>query len=85
MKVRDIGAERCGIVTFTAEGETPETVVRALSEHGINTSVSPLDSTLLDMESRGLDGLVRASVHYYNSEEEVERFCEVLESVVSKG
>lgn len=83
--VRDLGAERCGIVTFTAEGKTPETVVRALSEHGINTSVSPPSSTLLDMESRGLDGLVRASVHYYNSEGEVERFCQALESVVSKG
>ncbi len=83
--VRDLGAERCGIVTFTTEGKTPGTVFHALSEQGINTSVSPPDSTLLDMESRGLDGLVRASVHYYNSEEEVERFCEALESIVSKS
>jgi selenocysteine lyase/cysteine desulfurase len=83
--VRDLGVVRCGIVTFTVEEKTPETVVRALSEHGINTSVSPPSSTLLDMESRNLDGLVRASVHYYNSEEEVERFCETLESIVSKG
>ncbi len=83
--VRDLGAERCGIVTFTAAGKTSEAVVRALSEHGINTSVSPPSSTLLDMEERGLEGLVRASVHYYNSEEEVERLCETLESVASKG
>ena len=85
MEVRDIGAERCGIVTFTAEGHSPETIVSALSQYGINTSVSPADSTLLDMEGRGLDGLVRASVHYYNSEDEVEKFCKVLESVISKG
>lgn len=82
--VRDLGAERCGIVTFTVEGKPPETVVRALSGYGINTSVSPPASTLLDMESRDLEGLVRASVHYYNSEKEVETFCDTLESVLSK-
>jgi selenocysteine lyase/cysteine desulfurase len=32
-------------------------------------------STRIDMEDRGLSELVRASVHYYNSEDEVDRFC----------
>ncbi|HJQ29399.1 MAG TPA: aminotransferase class V-fold PLP-dependent enzyme, partial [Rubrobacter sp.] len=82
--VRDLGAERCGIVTFTVEGRSPESIVRALSGQGINTSVSPSASTLLDMQSRNLEGLVRASVHYYNSDEEVETFCDSLESVLSK-
>jgi len=83
--VRDLGAQRCGIVTFTVEGKPPQTVVRALSGQGINTSVSPADSTLLDMKSRDLEGLVRASVHYYNSEEEVETFCDAIESILSKA
>jgi cysteine desulfurase / selenocysteine lyase len=81
--VRDLGAERCGIVTFSVDGESPEAVSRALSERRVNTSVSVPNSTLLDMEARDLDGLVRASVHYFNTEEEIQGFCEVLGALVS--
>jgi cysteine desulfurase / selenocysteine lyase len=84
VEIRDLGAERCGIVTFTVEGKYAGDVSRTLSEEGINTSVSPASSTLLDMRDRSLDALVRASVHYYNTEEEVARFCEVLERSLSR-
>jgi len=30
------------------------------------------------MESRALNGLVRASIHYYNSEREIERFVAAI-------
>ena len=78
--VRDLGLEKCGIVTFTVEGKRPEEIRSALSEKRINVSVSPAQYTLMDMENRGLkDGVIRASVHYYNTEEEIDRFCHVLE------
>jgi len=76
--MHDLGRERCGIVSFTIEGWEAEEVRRALAQRKINVSVSTQSSTRLDMEARGLKELVRASVHYYNSEEEVERFCKVL-------
>ena len=37
---------------------------------------STVASTRFDMEARGLNEVVRASVHYYNDEAEIARFCE---------
>jgi cysteine desulfurase / selenocysteine lyase len=78
--VRDQGLERCGIVSFDTAGNAADAVQRRLAAERINVSVSRLPSTLLDMEARGLRDLVRASVHYYNTGEEIERFCTVLSS-----
>jgi selenocysteine lyase/cysteine desulfurase len=76
--VTDIGAQQCGIVTFTVAGHDPAAIREALHAQHINVWISTRNSTLLDMTARGLDTVVRASVHYYNSEEEVARFCATL-------
>ncbi len=78
--VTDQGVERCGIVSFTVAGKGAEEVQQLLASARINVSVSRLSSTRLDMEARGLPDLVRASVHYYNTEQEIERFCTELSS-----
>ena len=80
--VHDRGVTQCGIVTFSVEDKTPEEIKQALSQHTINVSITSRDSTLLDMQARGLDTLVRASVHYFNTEEEIERFCQVVASLL---
>src|SRR6266699_3432553 len=79
--VHDRGVTQCGIVTFSIEDKTPEEIKQVLSQHNINVTITSRDSTLLDMQARGLDTLVRASVHYYNTEDEVERFCNVVASL----
>jgi cysteine desulfurase / selenocysteine lyase len=79
--VRDQGIAQCGIVSFTVAEREADEVQRLLSRMGINVSVSRFASTRLDMAARGLDDLVRASVHYYNTEAEIERFCATLASV----
>jgi selenocysteine lyase/cysteine desulfurase len=71
----DIGRRRCGIVTFTMAGRAAEDIVAELRRRRINTITSTPRSTLLDATARRLPTVVRASVHYYNSEEEVERFA----------
>ena len=76
--VRDIGAEKCAIVTFTVEGRDPEDIKRSLLQQRINVTVPLTPAARLDMEARGLTSMVRASVHYYNTEDEIRRFCSAL-------
>jgi selenocysteine lyase/cysteine desulfurase len=79
--VRDQGSERCGIVSFTVAGHGADEIQHGLTQRRMNVSVSRVASTRLDMEKRGLPDLVRASVHYYNTEEEISRFCAALASI----
>ena len=82
VRVRDQGGSKCGIVTFDASGRSPESIKDALRTRGINVSVTTTTSTRLDMDARGLSAMVRASVHYYNTEDEVDRFCLELRSLL---
>lgn len=70
----DKGTVRGGIVTFAVDGVDADAVHTALRAQDINTSTSPAGHARLDLPHRGLPTLVRASVHYYNTETEVDRF-----------
>jgi len=76
--VHEQGDDLSGIVTFSSETEAPEALQRRLLSHQINTSVVRLRNNLLDLGQRGLGDLNRASVHYYNSEDEIQRFSEAV-------
>ena len=78
VQVHDLGETRCGIVTFTKAGEPAEATKARLRALAINTSVTGRSSTRYDMEARGLEDIVRSSVHYYNTEDEIGRFCAAL-------
>jgi selenocysteine lyase/cysteine desulfurase len=73
--VHDQGDELCGIVTFSISGVTAAEVRTKLAEKNINVNIGFAKSTLYYMNRKGLDGIVRASVHYYNTEEEIEKVC----------
>ena len=79
--VQDRGRVQCGIVTFTHAQYSPFSILEKLAAQQIFVRVSPRSATLLDMEQRGLDAVVRASVHYYNTSEEIGRFCAAIRAL----
>lgn len=80
--VQDLGRERCGIVTFTVDESDLGEIRNRMAERRIHIWTSIPAGTRLDMEARRLDRLARASVHYYNTEEEIDRFCTTLASLI---
>ena len=74
----DLGERRCGIVTFTVDGFGADQIVQAMGEQQINLSVTTPGSTPIDASRRRLPDLVRASVHYFNTAEEIDRFVAAL-------
>jgi len=78
IKVQDLGRVRSGIVTFTKEDEQPRSIEARLRAANINVSVSSKSSAQLDFGRRGLSQVVRASVHYFNTEQEIGVFCRAL-------
>ncbi len=80
--IHDAGVERCGIVSFAAAQAGAAAIKEALAERAIHVEVSSPASTPLDATRRALPPLVRASVHYYNTETEVDRFCAAVAEVV---
>jgi cysteine desulfurase/selenocysteine lyase len=78
VNVHDLGVERGGIVTFSVRGKDAEGVRRSLAEAGVNVSVAEAGSARLDFDRRGLEAVVRASVHYYNDADDLDRCCRAV-------
>lgn len=73
MRVLDIGAERCGIVTawHPAWGD-PKKLSEFLLARRINARTSPQFVAQIDFPRKGVAWALRLSPHYFNTEAEIE-------------
>jgi cysteine desulfurase/selenocysteine lyase len=76
--VRDTGQVRCAIVTCTVDGVAPQAVAAAARTQRINVNTIPASDARLSFDPRGIAEVVRSSVHYFTSREELERFAGVV-------
>ena len=74
----DLGVTKGAIVTFAVTGKEHVALKQQLRDQGINVSVSTQFSSRLDLKGRGLKDVMRASVHVYNTEQELDRFVTAL-------
>lgn len=79
--VHDQGMRKCGIVTFSLANKQAREIAALLKAQGCNVSVSEPSSARLDLGRRNLPPVLRASVHYYNTEEEVDRFGRIVSKI----
>lgn len=74
----DLGRTKSGLVSFGVAGVAAAEVQARLAEAGFNLSSNGIAYTPFDMRARGLREVVRASLSYINTEEEVERLATAI-------
>lgn len=82
VQVTDEGVEKCGIVTFVTEQMQPKAIKAGLAAHKINVSTSSGSGSLVSFRQRGITEVVRASLHYYNTLQEVDYFIDTLKKLL---
>ncbi|CAE6737389.1 Cysteine desulfurase [Paraburkholderia nemoris] len=74
--VLDQGREQSGLVAFNIAGLEAVSVQRSLADQGVTIGSNGVPYTPLDMESRGLKQIARASVSYLTTEAEIDRLLD---------
>jgi len=83
--LHDLGTERSGLVAFTLAGIAAQDVRQALAQRKINVGVNGVAYTPLDMQARGLTDIVRASVSYFTTEEELDTLVDGLAYILARA
>ncbi|HKS48882.1 MAG TPA: aminotransferase class V-fold PLP-dependent enzyme [Amycolatopsis sp.] len=81
VSLHDQGKRQCGIVTFSVAGVPADKIKTRLSNAKINTSIVHRSSAQYDFTARNLQETVRASVHYYNTDDELRLLAEEVERI----
>ncbi|MBX2869221.1 MAG: aminotransferase class V-fold PLP-dependent enzyme [Acidiferrobacterales bacterium] len=77
-EIQDLGPHRGGIVMFSKPGRDPREIRALLSQNNINIWISAGSGSLIEFQKRGIESLARASVHYFNTHEEIDRMVSLV-------
>jgi selenocysteine lyase/cysteine desulfurase len=80
--VLDRGEVLGATVTASVDGWAPTDLVRELREQGINTTGQESIDAIIDYTAKGVDGSLRISPHYFNTEEELSVFISSLDEII---
>ncbi|MGH3938917.1 MAG: aminotransferase class V-fold PLP-dependent enzyme [Pseudonocardiaceae bacterium] len=85
VQLYDTAGDACGIVSFAVGSAQPEKMRIALADRGINVSISEPTLTPRYPIAQRFGSVIRASVHYYNTREEIDTFVETLDSLARRS
>ena len=83
-RVLDRWRIQSAIVTATVDGWDSQVLVTRLRESKINTSATFRRWAWFDMTDKGVEHAVRISPHYYNTDEEIDRFIGIVREIVRR-
>ena len=81
VSVHDLGTQKSGLVSFTVAGIGALDVRAKLAAEQISVGANGIAYTPLDMRARGLNEIVRASVSYFNTEDEIARIIAAVATI----
>jgi selenocysteine lyase/cysteine desulfurase len=84
VKVHDLGRVRSGIVSFTVAGIHPAAATEQLWDLGIAVASIERSNTLLDMADRHLEGIIRASPHYFVANDQLDQALEAVRRLAKR-
>ena len=82
--IHDLGPRPAAIVTCSIAGVDAAAAKAYLARAGTNVTASNASSTLLDALARKLPTVLRASPHYYNTEDELRAMIREVNSLSKK-
>ncbi|MGI9319361.1 MAG: aminotransferase class V-fold PLP-dependent enzyme [bacterium] len=83
VQLTDQGQVKCGIVTFAVAQQDAYQIKSELHKRKINVSVSDGSGNLVSFQQRGIEQVVRSSVHYFNTIEEIDIFINALKEILT--
>jgi len=84
LSLMDRGPEQAGSITFHVKNRDRHLIVEELAKRKINVVSSIRSYALLDFDDKGVEWVIRASVHYYNTMEEIEFFVHSLKEILRR-
>ena len=82
VQLTDQGRVKCGIVTFSIAHRDAYQIKSELHKRNINVSVSGGSGTLVSFQQRGIEQVIRSSVHYFNTTNEIDTFIGALKEIL---
>jgi selenocysteine lyase/cysteine desulfurase len=81
--VADRGIEKSGIVTFYTDQVAADQLQKKFLAGGVNTTTVPYSANPIITDTYGYPVLLRTSLHYYNTSQEIDQFMRMLQGFLA--
>lgn len=81
VSIYDKGTRKCSIITFRKKNKELDYMNKELIKQNVHFSVSTRSSAFIDFSRKGIDWAIRLSPHYFNTREEVDDLCRIIDAL----